>query len=737
MVLSLPMRVSATGSEPRHAGQSVRETQSHRETSIIARLRRTSLVTAVLICGGVLLPGETAFAQNQEKSTGDSTLRPQVGMHFSRATHDTGEGDSQAIARETAEALAGRIEQPVMTPTRSSFVAKWQPVRGATGYRLDVSSSPSFESYVSNYRDVDIGNATSQIVSGLNRGTKYYYRVRPYTSAGAGSNSEAKTETTANISSGLVIVPTFDSTITTDPRSNAIQAMVISIIQMYQTLFNDPITVSIRFRLSAFHLDGTPMGILVGASNSSVWIRDWNTYLANLKTDGTTQNDMLANSTLPSSPLTTHILTRSAAGRAIGFDDTPPVMFADGSVGPGGPYDGIITLNAAKPLQFTRPVSAGNFDARTFTEHEIDEVLGLGSHLNSSRPEFLTAQDLFTWSSLNARNTSSTGLRFFSLDRGLHNIITLNQDPAGDFGDWLSDDFCPAIHMFVQNAFNCAGQSADISPSSPEGVSLDVIGYDLIPANAVLGNISTRLPVGTGDNVLIAGFMITGNTAKQLVLRALGPTLTQFGVPNAMQDTTLNLYNSGGAVIGFNDDWQDASNAQSITPNLQPPNDLESAILTTLNPGAYTAILRGFNNSTGTALVEVYDTAVGSTELSNISTRGFVRTGNDVMIAGVIVQFHNKEVVVRALGPTLTSFGVSNALADPTLELRDVNGTLLASNDDWKDTQQSAIAATGLAPPNDLESAIVGTLMPGNYTAIVRGFNNTSGNALVEVYGLN
>jgi hypothetical protein len=204
-----------------------------------------------------------------------------------------------------------------------------------------------------------------------------------------------------------------------------------------------------------------------------------------------------------------------------------------------------------------------------------------------------------------------------------------------------------------------------------------------------------------------------------------------------MQDTTLELHNSTGAVIVSNDDWQQASNAQSIPPSLQPPNHLESAILTTLNPGAYTAILRGFHNGTGTALVEVYDTSVGSTELSNISTRGLVQTGNNVMIAGVIVQFHNKQVVVRALGPTLTGFGVPNALADPTLEIRDVNGTLLASNDDWKDTQQNAIAATGLAPPNDFESAIVGTLMPGNYTAIVRGFNNTSGNALVEVYGLN
>jgi hypothetical protein len=291
--------------------------------------------------------------------------------------------------------------------------------------------------------------------------------------------------------------------------------------------------------------------------------------------------------------------------------------------------------------------------------------------------------------------------------------------------------------LFVQNAFNCPGQSTDVSASSPEGISLDVIGWDLIPTNSVLGNISTRLPVGTGDNVLIAGFKIAGSTAKQLVLRALGPTLTQFGVPNAMQDTTLELYNSSSALIVANDDWQDASNAQSIPPNLQPPNDLESAILTTLNPGTYTAILRGFHNSTGTALVEVYDTSVGSTELSNISTRGFAQTGNNVMIAGVIVQFHNKQVIVRALGPTLTNFGVPNVLPDPILELHDGNGALIVSNDDWKDTQQSDIVATGKAPPNDLESAIVGTLLPGNYTAIVRGFNNTSGNALVEVYALN
>src|SRR4029077_16008033 len=300
--------------------------------------------------------------------------------HFSPATPDSGEADLEAIARETEDSLAGKIEQPVMTPTRASFLAQWQPVRGATGYRLDVSTTPSFDSYVDRYRDLDVGNATSHIVSGLDRGTKYYYRVRPYSSAGRRGNPEAKTETTANTSSGLVIIPTFDDTITNDPRSDAIEAMIISAIDVHQTLFSDPITVSIRFRFSGFQVDGTPMDFLVGAGNRGIYQRDWDRYIAALKADCTTVNDMNANATLPTSALSTIMLCRSADGRAVGLD-TPPVMFADGSLGDGGPYDGIITINSFKPVQFTRPVAAGNFDAQMFTEHEIDEVLGLGSHL--------------------------------------------------------------------------------------------------------------------------------------------------------------------------------------------------------------------------------------------------------------------------------------------------------------------------------------------------------------------
>jgi hypothetical protein len=237
--------------------------------------------------------------------------------------------------------------------------------------------------------------------------------------------------------------------------------------------------------------------------------------------------------------------------------------------------------------------------------------------------------------------------------------------------------------------------------------------------------------------VLIGGFIISGSGPKQLVLRALGPTLTQHGVGGALQDPVLELHDSRGGVIALNDDWQQASNAQSIPANFRPPNALESAILTSLNPGSYTAIVRGINNTTGTALVEAYDITTGaSAHLTNISTRGVVDTPTNVMIAGLVLQSNSKQVLVRALGPTLASFRVANPLGDPNLELHDANGNLLMSNDSWRSTQESEISATPYAPPNDLEPALIRTLTPGNYTAIVRGVNNTSGVALVEIYAL-
>jgi len=250
--------------------------------------------------------------------------------------------------------------------------------------------------------------------------------------------------------------------------------------------------------------------------------------------------------------------------------------------------------------------------------------------------------------------------------------------------------------------------------------------------------ISTRAFAQSGSNVLIGGFTISGSGTKTVLVRALGPTLSSFGISNPVANPLLELHDSTRAVIATNDDWGSDVYFASVPADLRPPNNLESAIVTFLAPGSYTAIVRGVNNTTGVALVEVYDldNAAGPM-LSNISSRGLVQTRGDVMIGGFVVQGSTTEkVLVRALGPTLANFGVIGNLADPTLELRDVNGNLVDSNDNWKSTNQAAIMATGFQPPNDLESAIVRVLNAGNYTALLRGVNGTTGVALVEVYVL-
>jgi sugar lactone lactonase YvrE len=261
------------------------------------------------------------------------------------------------------------------------------------------------------------------------------------------------------------------------------------------------------------------------------------------------------------------------------------------------------------------------------------------------------------------------------------------------------------------------------------------------PTPTTLANISTRLLVQTGDNVLIGGLIVTGTGSKQVILRALGPTLGQspFNVPNALANPILELHDGTGALITSNDNWGNAANASAIAASgYAPPNNLESAILTNLAPGNYTAIVRGVNNTTGVALFDAFDLDGVTTKFGNISTRGFVGTGANVMIAGVIVHGPNSEnVIIRGLGPTLAQFGVPNVLADPFLDLRDANGNQISTNDNWKSTQQAQIQATGYAPPNNAEAAILTTLTPGNYTAILSGVGNTSGNAIVEVYALN
>ena len=250
-------------------------------------------------------------------------------------------------------------------------------------------------------------------------------------------------------------------------------------------------------------------------------------------------------------------------------------------------------------------------------------------------------------------------------------------------------------------------------------------------------NISTRLKVESDEAVLIGGFIITGNAPKKVIVRGIGPSLTGFNP--ALANPVLELRAAGGSLIISNDNWKDTQRTEIENSTLAPSDDLESAIVATLVPGNYTAILRGKDGTTGTGLVEMYDLNLTSdSKLANISTRGFVQTGNNVMIAGFILGngAAAEKVAVRAIGPSLN--GIANILEDPTLELHDGNGSALISNDNWKDdaAQAAEITAAGMAPQNDSESALVTTLPPGQYTAIVAGKNGGTGVAVAEVYHL-
>lgn len=244
----------------------------------------------------------------------------------------------------------------------------------------------------------------------------------------------------------------------------------------------------------------------------------------------------------------------------------------------------------------------------------------------------------------------------------------------------------------------------------------------------------------TGENVSVAGFIITGNEPKKVLVRGIGPSLT--GITPVLADPVLELHGPDGTRITSNDNWKDSQQAAIEESTIAPTKDLEAAIIATLAPGAYTAILSGKNGTGGIGLVELYDLdATSDSQFLNLSSRGFVQSGSRVMIGGIIVGVgtNAENVIIRALGPSLSAQGVTNFLADPVLQLIDSNGTLLRSNDNWRDnaSQQAGIQASDLAPTNDLESAIIASLAPGAYTAIVSGRENTSGVALIEVYQTN
>ena len=257
------------------------------------------------------------------------------------------------------------------------------------------------------------------------------------------------------------------------------------------------------------------------------------------------------------------------------------------------------------------------------------------------------------------------------------------------------------------------------------------------PTKAI--NLSTRMRVQTGDNVGIGGFIISGTISKHVLLRAIGPSLTQLGVPNALADPVLELHGPGAFPTVTNNNWRDTQEQQILATGIAPTNNLESAIDANLPPGAYTAIVRGNGDSSGVALVEVYDlNQAVDARLANISTRALVGTDDNIVIAGFMLGGNSNydRIIVRGLGPSLSALGVPGALADPTLQLRDANGSLLFVNNDWQENpdQVVEINAAGLAPTNNLESAMAVTLPPGPYTALLAGLNNGTGIGLVEVY---
>jgi uncharacterized protein (DUF1800 family) len=251
-------------------------------------------------------------------------------------------------------------------------------------------------------------------------------------------------------------------------------------------------------------------------------------------------------------------------------------------------------------------------------------------------------------------------------------------------------------------------------------------------------NLSTRMVVQTGENVLIGGFIVYGSGQKKIAVRAMGPSLP---VAGKLTDPLVELHDASGAIVASNDNWRSTQQAELTSAGLAPADDLESALIATINPGAYTVVVKGANNATGVGLMEIYDLDPDGSpaRLANLSTRGNVLTGDNVMIGGFIVRGDiGKRMLIRARGPSLFLNGVPIAgrLLDPSMELRDANGALIKANDNWRSDQQAEIAASSIAPVDDLEPAIVWTLAPGNYTSIVRGTNDTTGVALVEMYDL-
>lgn len=311
-------------------------------------------------------------------------------------------------------------------------------------------------------------------------------------------------------------------------------------------------------------------------------------------------------------------------------------------------------------------------------------------------------------------------------DEAGQNVVAIMNSIESDIDSLQPDDIAGGQALY--GGPNAAPTpTATPTPTAPPG-----------PANNLV-NLSTRGVIGTGQNVLIGGFIVQGAQQDSLLLRAVGPSLTG-AVSGAIDDPMLELHDESGTLLQSNDDWQDdpTSAAAVRATGLAPADPRESALVAKLSGGNYTAIVRGYNGAVGVGLVELYDLHTSASRVANISTRDTVQAADKVMISGFIVNGSRaKQVILRALGPSLGSSGITGTLSDPVLELRDGNGSSLALNDDWRTgPDATTIQSLGLAPTDDREAAVLATINPGTYTAIVSGKNGASGIALSEVYDL-
>ncbi len=355
----------------------------------------------------------------------------------------------------------------------------------------------------------------------------------------------------------------------------------------------------------------------------------------------------------------------------------------------------------------------GFLNVAPITTDKINTPAGLGA-LGANGGTTPTHALLFGSAALDAGNNSGSG-------------VLVDQRGAG---------FLRTVDLAAANA-----------PGS-DGTDIGAFEAQSAPPAALVANVSTRLPVGTGDNALIEGFIVTGpsGSTKKIIVRAIGPSLIPFGIADAVANPTLEIFDANNAKIASNDNWKTTqvggiiASDQFVEINssgVAPSNDLESAIIANLAPGSYTAAVRGAGNTVGTGVVDAFDLSSGSTaRLANIATRGLIQAGDKLMIAGFIIQGGSVKTVIRAIGPSLAAFGIADALPDTTLQLRDQNGAIVRENDDWMSDQKTELENIGLQPSHNLEAALVQTIPAGLYTAQVRGKPETTGTGVVQIYFL-